>query len=227
MDRQGQAPLERALVALGDGTRRRILLGFYEDPAGRTVDQVAAAVGVHRTVAFQHLERLAALGYLATDRRRGVPGKPAKVYHLAEGPVELSQPARLHRQLAGLLATALGRFGGAGRAAGREVGMDFGRSLGRPASGVREALAPLEALGGRYALEPGATTLVARNCVFQEACRQWPEVVCGVHAGTLEGLLGAAGHGRRVGPIGPRPDGGCAFALEKVRPPRPPRSAQG
>jgi predicted ArsR family transcriptional regulator len=216
MDLVGQAPLERALIALGDRTRRRILLGFYEDPRGRTVDQVAAAAGVHRTVAFQHLERLAALGYLATDRRRGVPGKPAKVYRLAGGPVEVSQPARLHRHLAGLLATALGRMGGVGRAAGREVGAGFGRSLARPAAGVLEALAPLEALGGRYALEPGATTLVARNCVFQEACRQSPEVVCGVHAGMLEGVLGASGRGRRVAPMGPRPDGGCAFALEKV-----------
>jgi hypothetical protein len=130
--------------------------------------------------------------------------------------VELSQPARLHRQLAGLLATALGRMGGAGLAAGRGVGAEFGRSLGRAAPGVAEALAPLEALGGRYAVEPGATTLVARNCLFQEACRQSPEVVCGVHAGTLEGVLGAAGHGRRVAPMGPRPGGGCAFALEKA-----------
>jgi predicted ArsR family transcriptional regulator len=211
-----ETPLERAVIALGDQTRRRILLGFYEDPRGRTVDQVAAAAGVHRTVAFLHLERLASLGYLATDRRRGVPGKPAKVYRLAGGPVELSHPARLHRQLAGLLATALGRMGGAGRAAGREVGVEFGRSLGRPASGDPEALAPLEALGARYVLEPGAATLVARNCLFEEACRQSPEVVCAVHAGVLEGVLGAAGRGHRVAPIGPRPDGGCAFALEKV-----------
>jgi len=210
---ESPTPLERTLRALGDGTRRAILLAFLDDPRERTVDEVAAAAGIHRTAAFNHLERLAELGYLATDRRRGTRGKPANVYRLRVGAVELSYPARLHRHLAGLLATAIGRLGGAGRAASREVGLEFGRSLGRPASGVGEALAPLEALGGRYAPE-SADVLVAANCVFQEACQESREVVCGLHAAILEGTLAAAGHPGSVAPLGPRTGGGCAFAVE-------------
>jgi predicted ArsR family transcriptional regulator len=207
------APLERALRALGDGTRRTIFLGFVDDPRDRTVDEVAAAVGVHRTVAFNHLERLAELGYLTIDRRRGTRGKPAKVYRLGVGAVEISYPARLHRELAGLLARATGRLGSAGHVASREVGQEFGRSLGQPAVGVEEALARLEAIGGRYALE-SPDVLVAANCVFQEACRESPEVVCGLHAAMLEGALEAAGHPRGVVPVGPRPGRGCAFTFE-------------
>jgi predicted ArsR family transcriptional regulator len=213
VEQEFRTPLERTLLALGDGTRRKILLGFLDDPSDSTVDEVAASVGVHRTVAFNHLERLAGLGYLTTDRRRGTRGKPAKVYRLAIGVVELSYPARLHRQLAGLLARAVGRLGGAGRAASREVGLEFGRSLGRPARGVEEALAPLEALGGRYVRE-SPDVLVAANCMFQEACQESREVVCGLHAGMLEGALAAAGHARGVVPLGPRIGRGCAFALE-------------
>jgi predicted ArsR family transcriptional regulator len=213
MDEQPLTPLERTIRALGDGTRRAIFLDFLDDPRDRTVDEVASAVGVHRTAAFNHLERLAELGYLAADRRRGTRGKPAKVYRLRAGAVELSYPPRLHRHLAGLLASAIGRLGGAGRAASREVGLDFGRSLARPAQDVREALGPVEALGGRYVLE-SPDVLVADNCVFQEACQESRAVVCGVHAGMLEGALTAAGHPRGVAPLGPRTGRGCAFVLE-------------
>jgi len=212
--------LDQAVAALRDPTRRTILLGFYDDPRDWTVDEVAAAVGVHRTVAFQHLERLLALGFLASDRRRGgLRGKPAKVYRLARGPIEVSHPARLNRQLAGLLAGALDRLGSAGRAAGRDAGRDFGRSLGpvRPAPDVLTALVPLEALGGTYAVEPGGV-LVAANCVFREACEDSPQVVCGLHAGMLEGLLTAGGRPHTVAPLGPRPERGCAFAVEAPRP---------
>src|ERR1700746_3268530 len=70
--------LERALGALRDFTRRDILLRFYSDPRPRSVDDVARAAGIHRSVAFDHLERLVVLRYLEVERRRGFPGKPAK-----------------------------------------------------------------------------------------------------------------------------------------------------
>ena len=215
----GWQELEQTMGALRDPTRRRILLGFYDKPVDRTIDEVATAAGVHRTVAFQHLERLAALGYLTTDQRRGFRGKPAKVYRLMRGPIELSHPARLHRQLGGLLARALDRLGDPGRAASRDAGRDFGDSLAvqRVAPGLEDALVPLAALGGRYVLEPEGV-LAATNCVFREACVEAPQVVCGLHAGMLEGVLAAAGQPHSVLPLGPRPGDGCAFAIEPEAP---------
>src|SRR5215467_8307128 len=221
----GWQELEQTMGALRDPTRRKILLDFYDNPVDRTIDDVAAGAGVHRTVAFQHLERLAALGYLTTDLRRGLRGKPAKVYRLVRGPIEVSHPARLHRQLAGLLARALDRLGGAGRAAGREAGRNFGRSLGvqRAAPGLEEALVPLATLGGRYALKPEGI-LAATNCVFREACVEAPLVVCGLHAGMLESVLAAAGQPHSVMPLGPRPADGCAFAIEPETPAEAPKT---
>jgi predicted ArsR family transcriptional regulator len=78
---------------------------------------------------------------------------------------------------------------------------------------VPEALAPVEAMGGRYVLE-SPDVLVADNCVFQDACQESRSVVCGLHAAMLQGALAAAGQPREVAPLGPRTVRGCAFALE-------------
>src|SRR5258708_5069167 len=86
--------MERALGALRDFTRRDILLRFYADRKPRSVDDVARESGVHRSVAFEHLERLVSLGYLEVAHRRGLPGKPAKIYKLTGGPVQISPPLR-------------------------------------------------------------------------------------------------------------------------------------
>lgn len=212
--------MEQTLAALRDPTRRTILFSFYDHPGERTIDEVAAVAGVHRTVAFQHLERLVAFGYLTTGRRPGSRGKPAKLYRLARGPIELTHPTRLYRQLAGLLARALEKLGSAGRAASLEAGRDFGGLIGsgRRATNPGEALAPLAALGGDYVFGADGV-LVAVNCIFREACEQAPQVVCGLHAGLLEGVLAAADQPHRVSALGPRAHAACAYAIEAERAP--------
>src|SRR5918911_1006958 len=165
--------IDGVVSALGDPTRRRVLLGFYADDRPRTVDEVAAEVAVHRTVAFGHLERLAALGLLASQRRRGFRGKPAKVYQLVAGPLEANHPPRRHTDLAALLATALGRFGREGEAAARAAGGGFAlrqRGLG---------LERLEPLGAGYRLLEDR--VIAGNCIFKEACDRQRDVVCSLH----------------------------------------------
>src|SRR5437763_800720 len=80
------------------------------------VDGVAAAAGVPRTAAFNHLERLVGLRLLESDLRRGLPGKPAKLYRGA-GHFDFSHPRRRFAELAPELARALGRLGPRGRLA--------------------------------------------------------------------------------------------------------------
>ena len=81
-------------LALQDGTRRRILLALLHDGRARTVDEVAALAGVHRTVAFTHLERLVALDLLDKRPRRGRRGKPASLYAVRTPVLALSYPPR-------------------------------------------------------------------------------------------------------------------------------------
>src|SRR4029077_2951130 len=137
--------MERALGALRDFTRRDILLRFYADRRALTVDEVARASGIHRTVAFDHLERLVALGYLEVERRRGFPGKPAKIYRLTAGPVQISHPMRRYDVLAEALVRAFDQLEDqTGAAKVREAGRSLGRILAKPdATSAPAALEPL------------------------------------------------------------------------------------
>jgi predicted ArsR family transcriptional regulator len=205
--------LDRAVAALQDPTRRSILLRFYQDPRPRTVDQVAEEAGVHRTVAFGHLERLRALGYLSAGSRRGLRGKPARLYALESGPLELNHPPRRFRLLASLLGESIVRTGARGRRAAHDAGHAFGAAHGRPARGrarsVDEALKQLEELGGSYELCEDRINVC--NCVFHEACQDG--VACEVHAGILEGFLSNSGMEAQVRPLG-RAAEGCSYLLE-------------
>src|SRR5256884_8284090 len=121
--------MERALGALRDFTRRDILLRFYADRKPRSVEDVGREAGVHRSVAFEHLERLVALGYLEVAHRRGLPGKPAKIYKLTGGPVQISHPMRRYDIVAESLGRAFDELGDVGSHAVRRAGRNFGESI--------------------------------------------------------------------------------------------------
>lgn len=205
--------MERALGALRDFTRRDILLRFYADRKPRSVDDVSKEAGVHRSVAFEHLERLVALGYLVSERRRGLIGKPAKIYRLTGGPVQISHPMRRYDVLAEALAKAFEGLGDIGSHAVRRAGRSLGVELSR--SGAKSPLAALEPM-----MEMGAEYETRRdgivdctNCLFAEVCRRAP-VTCRFHAGIMEGLLERSGLKLSVKVLGFRDPDGCAFALE-------------
>lgn len=203
---------DHAVSALQDPTRRAILLDFYMSEAERTVDDVAQAAGVHRTVAFAHLERLVALGYLGTGQRRGRAGKPAKLYRLSAPPIELSYPIRRFELLSMLLATSLKSFGQKGIESVRQTARRFGASLiTKPAQSVRTAIDQLLPMGAEYTVTP-AKQVVAANCVFREACQKNPHVVRQLHASLLEGALRQAGIIGRIRHVECR-GAGCSFRL--------------
>jgi predicted ArsR family transcriptional regulator len=213
-DEPGEEPLiamapdmERAIGALRDFTRRDILLRFYTDRKPRSVDEVAGATGIHRSVAFDHLERLVALGYLEVERRRGLPGKPAKIYRLTAGPVQISHPMRRYDVLAESLARTLSATGkDAMHAAGRALGL----SLARPgAKSTKAALEPLLEMGGAYEVGRGGR-IDCSNCLFAEVCRRVPEI-CDFHAGLLEALTERDRDGSRIRSVGPNGPSGCAY----------------
>src|SRR5215210_6140446 len=107
-------PLERAgaLSALGDPTRRSAY--DHVSAAGRAVgrDEVASALGIGRTLAAYHLDRLARAGLLsvAYARRSGRTGpgagRPAKLYERSERELAVSVPPRDYGLAARLLAHA-------------------------------------------------------------------------------------------------------------------------
>ena len=211
-DAAARAELERTVGALRDPTRRSIMLSLLGDRTPRTVDEIAGMAGVHRTVAFGHLERLVDLGFLEKGKRRSGVGKPAALYAPGSSPLLLQYPARQFIVLAGLLASALGSLGDAGIGVARDVGRRFGEgSAPRGRGSVPEALDAIGFLGAEHAAD--GDEIVAANCVFLEACTESPHVVCALHAGILEGALSNAGISARVEARGPVPPAGCAFRV--------------
>ena len=201
--------MERTLGALRDFTRRDILLRFYADHRARTVDDVAKTAGIHRSVAFEHLERLVALGYLVAERRRGLPGKPAKIYRLTAGPLQISHPMRRYDVLAEALAVSMVDAGpDHGAAAMARAGRAFGRQLARPVvTSLRAALEPLIEMGAEYEVRGGH--IQCTNCLFAEVCRRVP-AICHFHAGIIDGVSGRDGGIRSLGFDGAN---GCAYEV--------------
>ena len=205
--------LDRAISALQDQTRRRILLDFYVHQPEWTVDGVAKAVGVHRTVAHKHLERLVALGYLTSGQRRGRSGKPAKLYRLAGQQIDLSYPVRRFARLSALLAESLQQRGQEGVQDAREAGRRYGASLvSKRSDSVQSVLRQLAPLGAEYVIA-AQDQVLARNCIFRQACAAAEGVVCELHAGLLEGAFQQAGLALRTEPFSNYEEQGCAYRV--------------
>src|SRR5918997_1267884 len=102
-----------AVAALAEPTRRRVYEHVSRQPAPVDRDEVAAAVGLPRTTAAFHLDRLARSGLLDVhfERRSGRSGpgagRPAKLYRRADRPVAVSLPGRRYDLAGELLAGAL------------------------------------------------------------------------------------------------------------------------
>jgi predicted ArsR family transcriptional regulator len=211
----GEEPLtdiDRTISALQDPTRRRILLDFYVHQPQWTAAEVAEAVGVHRTVAHGHLERLLALGYLISSQRRGTSGKPAKLYRLAGRQIDLSYPVRRFARLSALLAEGL-RGAPDGIQAAHEAGRRYGASLvSNPAKSPESVLGQLASLGAEYRLVRDDEVL-AQNCIFRQACEVAEDVVCELHAGILEGAFQRAGLQLRTEAVRNYAENGCAYRL--------------
>lgn len=204
--------IDRTISALQDPTRRRILLDFYVHQPEWTVADVAEAVGVHRTVAHGHLERLVALGYLLSGQRRGTSGKPAKLYRLAGRDIDLSYPVKRFARLSALLAEGL-RDSPDGIRTAREAGRRYGASLvTKPADSPGSVLGQLAQLGAEYRLTSDDEVLAA-NCIFRQACDGNEAIVCDLHAGILEGAFQKAGLDLGVEPFSDYSEKGCAYRV--------------
>ncbi|HEY0535804.1 MAG TPA: transcriptional regulator [Actinoplanes sp.] len=177
-----------ALASLADRVRRQAyrLVADATAPVGR--DEVAEALGIGRTLAAFHLDKLVAAGLLDTSyaRRSGKTGpgagRPAKLYRVAAAERAVSVPPRAYRTAAELLAEALEQAGA------EEVLYQVAQRHGRDASAPSEVTELLTAYG--YAPMPdGPERIELRNCPFHRLAEQFPPVICGMNLALITGLL--------------------------------------
>src|SRR5215813_12899059 len=102
-----------AIALLDDPVRRRLYdyVASGPGPVGR--DAAADALGMPRSTAAFHLDRLAEAGLLSVEFRRLTgrsgpgAGRPAKLYSRAERDLEVSFPQRRYDLAADVLAAAI------------------------------------------------------------------------------------------------------------------------
>jgi predicted ArsR family transcriptional regulator len=217
-----------SVFSLGDPVRR----GLYEyvvrraEPVSR--DEAAEAVGIGRSLAAYHLDRMVEDGLLEISfaRRSGRSGpgagRPAKLYVRSARQFQINLPPRDYEMAAHLLASAVEADGtGRARAALEETSRRLGRELAadvtlrrREGEGTDAATAVQDVLSER-GYEPfsdGAGAIRLRNCPYDKLADAHRELICGMNLCVLDEVLAAVrGTGLRA-VLDPQP-GMCCVAL--------------
>jgi len=211
----------RRLASLDEPIRRRLFdhVRRSSTPVGR--EEAAESVGIGRSLAAYHLDKLAEEGLLVTTYRRpegrGGPGagRPAKLYAASEAEVSVSVPTRDYELAAHLFAEAAEADPTGKTKAGLEaVATRTGRRLGEGLRGA--ALLDALAVRGYEPFEDGAGALRLANCPFHRLAADHRDLVCGMNRAYLEGLLEGLQRGDVTANLEPEP-GRCCVVVRPQR----------
>jgi predicted ArsR family transcriptional regulator len=195
------------VATLNDPVRRSLyeFVVHRVEPVSR--EEAAAAVGVQKSLAAFHLDKLADEGLLDVEFRRLTgrtgpgAGRPAKLYRRSDRQIDVTLPPRQYDLAGRLLAEAIARGESSGRPVRDElqqVSFDFGRSLGEKAvdaaGGARASKAKLRAalveVLTAHGFEPRTTgpDVTLANCPFHALSEQFTELVCGMNLNLMQGV---------------------------------------
>ena len=216
-----------ALAALAEPLRRRFYLHVTSSAEPVSRESAAEALGVSRSVAAFHLDKLAEVGVLEVEYRRppgkGGPGagRPTKFYRRAGRELDFSVPERRYDLAAAILAQAVSDaqersipVDDALRVAARDFGRVIGTglddsSVGGSANELERVLAILTAHGYEPERHGGVVTL--RNCPFHALAEEHRDLVCGMNLDMLEGLLEGAAAPALTARLDPAPGRCCVM----------------
>jgi predicted ArsR family transcriptional regulator len=220
------APIEVHKV-LAESTRYRLYR--YLRLSGRpvAVRELATRLSLHPNTLRPHLRRLEEVGLVASEARKGPGvGRPQVLYEAVELEV---REGRDYRLLADILAGLMS--GGRQRQRAQALARDWGTYLiGRsvPKPGARRAAGPNLAVLQEALAEAGfdprfrrrgaaRVDISLRDCPFRELLDEHRELVCAVHRGLLEGMLGGCRPPMQIGSFEPLADRGQVCRLVASR----------
>jgi predicted ArsR family transcriptional regulator len=225
----------KSVAPLLDPVRRSLYLFVMR--AGREVgrDEAASAVGVGRSLAAFHLDKLVDVGLLQAGFRRlsgksgPGAGRPAKVYRPTSKEIGVSVPPRDYELAARLLLEGMATsdrlpqdMKPAVRRMGRALGEETPRRGRRVSSPSDARYALLDRLDER-GFEPTVSddgTIRLSNCPYGALSSDYRDTVCSLNLALLEGLVDSVAAGR-FHAVRDEAPGGCCVAF------RPRRGRQG
>lgn len=212
------------VAALDNRTTARAYRAVVEHGnAGR--DLVAAELGIARSVAAFHLDKLVDAGLLdatfeRTSGRTGPgAGRPAKLYRRSPREIQVSVPPRRYDLAGSVLAGAVARSISRGvpvaealaevaRERGREVAGD---ALRRGDTGPNGLLDLLSRSGFAPRARGGGVALL--NCPFHALAEEQRHLVCRMNLDFLSGVLDAYDPGGLAARLAPE-EGSCCVRLD-------------
>ncbi|WP_344208949.1 helix-turn-helix transcriptional regulator [Kribbella sancticallisti] len=216
-----------AVAALEEPTRRRLYDHVVRQAGPVTRDEAATSLGLPRSTAAFHLDRLADEGLLEvvferlTGRSGPGAGRPSKLYRRSSRHVGVSLPEHRYDLAGSLLAAAIEDAESSGespRAAldrrARQVGTELAAAIG-DAAGETAGPAAMMHLLEEQGFEPRAeaNAIVLGNCPFHALAQQHTDLVCEMNLCLLEGLLDGLGDTQLQAHLQPQPDH-CCVRLE-------------
>lgn len=209
---------------LAEPARHALYDYVVAQPAEVSRDDAAEALGVNRSLAAFHLDKLVEAGLLEASYRRlsgrsgPGAGRPAKLYRRANRQLSVSLPPRRYDLAAELLATAVAAAPAACEAlteAARHTGHDIGAAY--PGDRTEELVAVGEALRP-LGYEPRVTDggVLLANCPFHALAATHTALVCGANVALLNGLLDGLGARRTAAVLEPSSDRCCVVLRSKT-----------
>lgn len=209
------------LCSLDDPTRRRLYDYVAAQHGPVTRDQASEGLGIERSTAAYHLDKLVeedllAVSFARPEGRTGPgAGRPAKHYERSDAEFSVSVPPRDYRLAAELLARAAETDAtGAVREALHRAAAELGRELAPARGGGCSDL--LEHLA-RQGFEPyrDGDVVRLRNCPFHRLAREHTELICGMNLAMLGAVTESTGDAYEAR-LDPGPDR-CCVAFDRVR----------
>ena len=227
MDHEEPRHDEMAVAQLAEPLRRRIyqLVAKSAEPVSR--DQAADAMGIGRTLAAYHLDRLAKNGlleatYARPPGRTGAgAGRPAKLYRRAAGEVAVSLPPRDYALAAEILAAAIdedpsGPTRSLVEQSARRIGIDAGCELrSRPTTSPADATVASALQERGYEPFADGDAIRTRNCPFHLLAQRHRDLACAMNHQLITGLLEGLGESDYTAILEPHPATCCVAIVPR------------
>ncbi|HET9441681.1 MAG TPA: helix-turn-helix domain-containing protein [Acidimicrobiales bacterium] len=230
MERRERDARVAEIAALDQPVRADLYALLVERDGWVGRDEAAEALGLPRSVAAFHLDKLADAGLVETRFERPPgrsgpgAGRPAKKYRRVKRELTVSLPDRRYDLAGAVLADAVADAAASGRPVeealtdtARATGRHLGEALrvelgGRSATAMRASVVrALERLG--YEPHTRHGEIVMANCPFHTLAERHRGLVCGMNLDLLSGLAEGLGAEQQLAPRLEPSDGLCCVRL--------------